>query len=42
MLKMRARREKGICCNCDEVFKPGHNCKSHQLFMLAGDEVQEE
>ncbi|KAF9619056.1 hypothetical protein IFM89_004414 [Coptis chinensis] len=40
---MRARREKGLCYNCDDQYKPGHHCKSQQLYMLvASDETQEE
>ena len=25
----RARREKGLCYNCDEQYTPGHRCKIH-------------
>lgn len=25
--KIRARRGKGLCYNCNEMFKPGHKCK---------------
>ncbi|XP_026409868.1 uncharacterized protein LOC113304966 [Papaver somniferum] len=31
--QMRARREKGLCYNCDVVYSTGHVCKSQQLFM---------
>ena len=36
--EMRSRKEKGLCYNCDETFKPGHKCKQQQLFMLALEE----
>lgn len=39
---MRARREKGLCYSCDEIFKPNHKCKQQQLFMLALEEEDEE
>lgn len=25
--EMRTRREKGLCYNCDKMFKPGNRCK---------------
>lgn len=25
-VEMVARREKGLCFNCDEIFSPGHKC----------------
>ena len=31
---MQARREKGLCYNCDERFGPGHRCKRQQIFLL--------
>ncbi|GKA61827.1 transposon ty3-I gag-pol polyprotein [Tanacetum coccineum] len=38
---MAARREKGLCFNCDETFSPGHRCKSKQfLCLLAEEDVQ--
>ncbi|XP_026396141.1 uncharacterized protein LOC113290772 [Papaver somniferum] len=38
-VQMQARRDKGLCYNCDVFYKPGHRCKSQQLFMLvASDE----
>ena len=36
---MQARREKGLCFNCDEKFTPGHKCKLQQAFLI---EVVEE
>ncbi|XP_012857031.1 PREDICTED: uncharacterized protein LOC105976303 [Erythranthe guttata] len=32
--EMRARREKGLCFNCDEQYQPGHKCKYTQLYMV--------
>lgn len=40
--EMRARREKGLCYNCNETFKPDHKCKTQELFQLVGDEEIEE
>ena len=31
---MQARRDKGLCYNCDEKFGPGHWCKTQQVFIL--------
>ena len=31
---MQARREKGLCYNCDERFGLGHRCKRQQMFLL--------
>ncbi|XP_026416100.1 uncharacterized protein LOC113311482 [Papaver somniferum] len=35
---MKARRDKGLCYNCDEVFSTGHKCVEQQVFMLAAEE----
>lgn len=35
----QARREKGLCFNCDEKFVPGHKCNLQQAFLI---EVVEE
>lgn len=32
--QMKVRRYKGLCYNCDEMYKQGHMCKTQQLFML--------
>ncbi|KAL4608000.1 hypothetical protein ACB092_09G215900 [Castanea dentata] len=43
--EMQARREKGLCYNCDEKFVPGHKCKNQQVYMLEtmldSEEVEE-
>ena len=39
---MQARREKGLCYNCDERFRLGHRCKKQQLFVLELMEEMEE
>ncbi|XP_026383595.1 uncharacterized protein LOC113279101 [Papaver somniferum] len=36
--QMQARRDKGLCYNCDVFYKPGHRCKPQQLFMLVASE----
>ena len=35
---MAARREKGICYNCDERFTPGHRCKPALFLCLLDSE----
>ncbi|KAL0361532.1 UNVERIFIED_CONTAM: hypothetical protein Sradi_3837700 [Sesamum radiatum] len=35
---MRARREKNLCYNCDEVFVLGHKCKMRYSYVLMNDE----
>ncbi|XP_026433313.1 uncharacterized protein LOC113330698 [Papaver somniferum] len=40
--QMQARRAKGLCYNCDELYKPGHWCKRQQLFMLSVEAPVEE
>ncbi|KAK9161050.1 hypothetical protein Syun_007391 [Stephania yunnanensis] len=32
--EMAARREKGLCYNCDEKFIPDHKCKNKQLLCI--------
>ncbi|XP_077224918.1 uncharacterized protein LOC143858163 [Tasmannia lanceolata] len=32
--EMKARRDRGLCYNCDERYTPGHRCKRQQIFML--------
>ena len=31
---MQARRQKGLCYNCDEKFSPGHRCKVQLVCLL--------
>ncbi|KAG8391208.1 hypothetical protein BUALT_Bualt01G0163900 [Buddleja alternifolia] len=38
--EMRARREKNLCYNCDEVFVPGHRCKQRQIYMIMSQEKE--
>lgn len=40
--KMRARREKGLCYNCEEQFTPGHKCKQSHMFLLMTAEEESE
>lgn len=37
---MLARREKGLCYNCDEKFSPGHKCKA-RFFLLVAEDVDD-
>ena len=39
-IEMKARRDKGLCYNCDEIYTFGHKCS--KLFMLWGEEKEEE
>ncbi|KAK8935211.1 hypothetical protein KSP39_PZI012965 [Platanthera zijinensis] len=32
--ELQARKEKGLCFNCDEKFTAGHKCQKVQVFML--------
>ncbi|KAM2882707.1 hypothetical protein COP2_015652 [Malus domestica] len=36
--EMRARREHGLCFNCDEQYWPGHRCRQSHILMLLADE----
>ncbi|KAK9169435.1 hypothetical protein Syun_001575 [Stephania yunnanensis] len=37
--EMAARREKGLCFNCEEKFSPGHRCKGkHLLYIVRNDD----
>ncbi|KAM1805116.1 hypothetical protein ACFX12_030902 [Malus domestica] len=36
--EMRARREKGLCFNCDEQYRPGHRCRQSHVFLLLADD----
>ncbi|CAM8940485.1 unnamed protein product [Rhodiola kirilowii] len=41
--EMAARREKGLCYNCDEKYGPGHRCKPRfQCFLIEEDGHEEE
>lgn len=37
---MEARKEKGLCFNCDEKFTKGHRCPAKQLYLLIGEEEE--
>ncbi|GAV89746.1 hypothetical protein CFOL_v3_33159 [Cephalotus follicularis] len=32
--ELKARRDKGLCYNCDEKFHPGHKCKAKVFLLL--------
>ncbi|KAM1576648.1 hypothetical protein ACFX10_032941 [Malus domestica] len=36
--EMRARREQGLCFNCDEQYRLGHRCRQSHILMLLTDE----
>ncbi|KAK0600232.1 hypothetical protein LWI29_012918 [Acer saccharum] len=40
--EMAARREKGLCYSCDEVYKFGHQCTKRQIFMFKEEEESNE
>ncbi|TXG71290.1 hypothetical protein EZV62_006225 [Acer yangbiense] len=40
--EMKARRDKGLCYNCDEVYSFGHQCAKRHIYMLIGEEGSEE
>ena len=35
-----ARREKGLCFNCDKKFGPNHNCKARFFLLISQDDDQ--
>ena len=37
IVEMRARREKGICYNCDVKFTQGHICVEKNIYLLDVD-----
>ncbi|XP_042510970.1 uncharacterized protein LOC122086287 [Macadamia integrifolia] len=41
-MELKARREKGLCYNCDEQYTPGHKCKSRFLLLMVDDESKED
>lgn len=40
--EMEARKEKGLCFNCDEKYIRGHRCQRRQLFLFIADDDEEE
>lgn len=41
LAEQQERREKGLCFNCDEQFRPGHGCKRPQFLLLeTGDGLE--
>ncbi|CAJ2668471.1 uncharacterized protein LOC123905356 [Trifolium pratense] len=37
--EMAQRREKGLCFNCDEKFRPGHKCSSRFFILITDDDI---
>lgn len=35
---MQARRDKGLCYNCDEPYVYGHKCKRMQVYVISAEE----
>ncbi|XP_026382523.1 uncharacterized protein LOC113277692 [Papaver somniferum] len=35
-MEQKERREKGLCFNCDKLYKPGHLCEQSRLLFLEG------
>ncbi|CAM8990762.1 unnamed protein product [Rhodiola kirilowii] len=40
--EMAARRERGLCFNCDEKFAPGHRCKPKFQCLIVEEAMEEE
>ncbi|GAV65420.1 RVP_2 domain-containing protein [Cephalotus follicularis] len=40
--ELKVRRDKGLCYNCDDKFRPGHKCKSKFFLLLVNDEEVED
>lgn len=36
-LELQARRDKGLCYNCNERYFPGHECRSQSFLLLQQD-----
>lgn len=39
-VEMTARREKGLCYNCDEPFVFGHRCKNRVNYLMMTEEEE--
>ncbi|KAK8938405.1 hypothetical protein KSP39_PZI010909 [Platanthera zijinensis] len=39
--ELQARKEKGLCFNCDEKYAPGHRCQKVQVFMLREEDEED-
>ncbi|GAV65825.1 hypothetical protein CFOL_v3_09339, partial [Cephalotus follicularis] len=40
--ELKIRKDKGLCYNCDEKFRPGHKCKSKYFLLLVNNEEVDE
>lgn len=38
-VEMAARREKGLCYNCDAHYSPNHKCQTKFFLLIASDDV---
>lgn len=41
-MKMQERQDKSFCYYCRENFEPGHKCKKDQIYLLVGDNNEQE
>ncbi|XP_026441802.1 uncharacterized protein LOC113340978 [Papaver somniferum] len=39
-VEMRAKRENGLCYNCNEPWIKGHDCRKQQLYMIVADDEE--
>ncbi|ESQ30941.1 hypothetical protein EUTSA_v10012159mg [Eutrema salsugineum] len=39
---MRHKRSLGLCFSCDERYVPGYKCKTSQLLLMMGEDVEED
>ncbi|KAL5759632.1 hypothetical protein ACOSQ2_018470 [Xanthoceras sorbifolium] len=40
--EMKTRRDKGLCYNCDEPYTYGHQCTKKRLYMLMGEDEEDQ
>ncbi|GJY42671.1 enzymatic polyprotein [Tanacetum coccineum] len=40
--ELQERKKKGLCFNCDELYRVGHKCRSPHILLLIPDEVSME
>jgi hypothetical protein len=38
---MQERRENKLCYYCDERYEPGHKCKRRHIYLLEGEELED-
>lgn len=40
--EMKRKRSLGLCFSCDERYSPGHKCKTSQLLLMIGEDVEDD